>query len=151
MTASLEYFTVTNSLYQGVETNTTNDDDSAAPTVVPISGTVTFTPVDANGNVITQVVSAEIDSTILLDPIQGRFSVDTVGGTPDGVLRSINGTAGVELVDNQNLGLTALYYWVQYSNVVFDGIGERLIKSFYFAAPGNGSTVDLNTVTQLAL
>jgi hypothetical protein len=150
VTDTLQFFEVTNSLYEGVETNTTSTSGNA-PTVIPISGTVTFTPVDANAKVITQVVAPLLDTTILLDPIQGRFSVDTDGGTPDGVLRSLNGTAGVELVDNQFLGLTALYYWVQYSNVVFDNIGERLIQAFYFAAPGNGATIDLNTVTQLAL
>jgi hypothetical protein len=150
MTDTLQYFTVVNQLYEGVETNTTSTTGNA-PTVVPISGTVTFTPVNAQAGVITQVVAPLLDTTILIDPIQGRFSVDTAGGTPDGVLRSLNGTAGVELVDNQYLGLSALYYLVQYSNVVFDGIGERLIQSFYFAAPGNGATIDLNTVAQLAL
>ena len=150
MTATLQFFTVINNLYEGVETNTISPSGDA-PTVIPISGTVTFTPVDAKGNIIQQVVSAALDSTILLDPIQGRFSVNTEGGTPDGVLRALNGTAGVELVDNVNLGLENLYYFVQYSNVVFDGIGQRLIQSFYFAAPGNGAQIDLNTVTQLAL
>jgi hypothetical protein len=150
MTATLQFFTVVNNLYEGVETNTISPSGNA-PTVVPISGTVTFTPVDANAHVIQQVISTAIDSTILLDPIQGRFSVNTEGGTPDGVLRSLNGVAGVELVDNVNLGLTALYYQVSYSNVVFDGIGQRLIQSFYFAAPGNGAQIDLNTVAQLAL
>jgi hypothetical protein len=150
MTATLQYFTVINNLYEGVETNTISPSGNA-PTVIPVSGTVTFTPVDANAHPIQQVISAALDATILLDPIQGRFSVDTEGGTPDGVLRSLNGTAGVELVDNVNLGLTALYYFVQYSNVVFDGIGNRLIQSFYFAAPGNGAQIDLNTVAQLAL
>jgi hypothetical protein len=148
--ASIQYFTVTNDLYEGVETDTT-DTSGSQPTVVPISGTVSFTPVDANANIITQVVSSALHATILFGPIQGRFSVDTEGGTPDGVLRALNGTAGVDLVDNQYLGLTALYYQVSYSNVVFDGIGERLIKSFYFAAPGNGDSIDLNTVEQLAL
>lgn len=150
MTDILQFFEVTNSLYEGVETNTTSTSGNL-PTVVPISGTVTFTPVDAKGNAIAQVVAPLLDTTILLDPIQGRFSVDTDGGTPDGVLRSLNGTAGVELVDNQFLGLTALYYYAQYSNVVFDGLCERLIAPFYFAAPGNGATIDLNTVAQLAL
>jgi hypothetical protein len=150
MTATLQFFTVINSLYEGVETNTISPSGDA-PTVIPISGTVTFTPVNAKGQIIQQVVSAALDSTILLDPIQGRFSVNTEGGTPDGVLRALNGTAGVELVDNVNLGLENLYYFVQYSNVVFDGIGQRLIQSFYFAAPGNGAQIDLNTVTQLAL
>jgi hypothetical protein len=150
MTATLQFFTVINNLYEGVETNTISPSGNA-PTVIPISGTVTFTAVDANAHVIQQVVSTALDSTILFDPIQGRFSVNTVGGTPDGVLRSLNGTAGVELVDNVNLGLTALYYQVQYSNVVFDGIGQRLINSFFFAAPGNGAQIDLSTVAQLAL
>ena len=150
MTDTLQYFEVTNQLYEVVETNTTSEGTNL-PTVVPVSGTVSFTPVDASGNIITQVISSALDATIFLDPIEGRFSVDTSSGTPDGVLRALNGTAGVSLVDNVYLGLSALYYWVQYSNVLFDGIGERLVASFYFAAPGNGSTIDLNTVTRLAL
>jgi len=35
--------------------------------------------------------------------------------------------------------------------VNFDGVGERIIASLRFAAPGNGAAVDLNTVTRLPL
>lgn len=152
MTATLMYFTVTNAMYEVVETDQV-DPTGNQPTVIPISGTVTFTPCDANGNALTEIDSAVLDSTIMLDPIMGRFNVNLTGGSPDGVLRTLNGTAGVELVDNVNLGLAAggLTYRVDYTNVVFDGIGNRAIHSFWFVAPGNGAGVDLNTVGRLQL
>jgi len=193
MTALAE-FSVFDTLYEVVETNTT-DVGNNLPTVVPISGTVTFTPS------INEVDGGPLDSTIMLDPIQGRFSADinattyttlsgdtwatvvaqsgalgitqavletanptltspfTAGLTVvipaaiDGALRSLNGSLGVGLVDNVDLGLPegALTYRVDYSNVNFDGVGERIIASLRFAAPGNGAAVDLNTVTRLPL
>jgi hypothetical protein len=147
---TLQYFTVVNPLYEVVETDTT-DTVGNQPTVIPISGTVTFTPCDAKGKVITEVVSADLDATVMLDPIHGRFNVNLTTGEPDGVLRALNGTAGVKLVDNVNLGLPVggLTYRFDYTNVVFDGISERHIASGRFAAPEDGSTIDLNTVPRL--
>lgn len=74
----------------------------------------------------------------------------------DGVLRSLNGAFGVALVDNVNLGLAAdaLTYRVDYSNLVWDTEivqFSKHIKSFRFAAPGDGSTVDLTTVARLPI
>jgi hypothetical protein len=152
MTATLMYFTVTDTMYEVVETDQT-DLTGNQPTVMPISGTVTFTPCDAFGNALTEIDSAVLDSTIMLEPIMGRFNVNLTGGAPDGVLRTLNGTAGVELVDNLNLGLAVggLTYRVDYTNVVFDSVGNRAIHSFWFVAPGNGAGVDLNTVGRLQL
>lgn len=201
MTAGLQYFTVNQPLYEVVETNTTIVGDNT-PTVIPISGTLTFTPCDATGKALPEIVSSALDMTVMLDPIEGRFNVDMttstytavtgdtwasivakVGGlgltvatlqaantalgtgaitagtavaipaVDDGALRSLNNALGVALVDNQNLDLAAggLVYRGDYSNVNFDDIGERRIASVYFAAPGDGSTIDLNTVTRLAL
>lgn len=135
---SLSYFTVNDSSYEGVQTNTTTTGGSA-PTVGFISGTVTFTPS------VTEIDGQPLGATVLLDPIHGRFSSD------DGVLRSLNGTTGVGLVDNVGLGLAEgqLSYVVTYTNVNFDGLDERQIASFRFAAPGNGDAVDLNTVARL--
>lgn len=152
MTVTLQYFTVTNQMYEVVETDLI-DTTGNQPTVIPISGTVTFTPCNAIGVALTEVDSAALDATVMLEPITGRFSVNLTGGAPDGVLRTLNGTAGVQLVDNLNLGLAegGLTYRVDYTNVVFDGIGNRQIHSFWFLAPGNGATIDLNTVARLQL
>lgn len=80
-------------------------------------------------------------------------TVLTIPGGLDGALRSLNGAYGVELVDNQDLGLSGgmLTYRVDYLNVEYDGIDDRHINSLRFAAPGDGSAVDLNTVSRLPL
>lgn len=67
----------------------------------------------------------------------------------DGVLRSSSGVLGVQLIDNVNLGLPpgGLTYLVSYA--VVGGTVSQSMKSFRFVAPGNGSTVDVNTVTRL--
>jgi hypothetical protein len=150
MPPTLQTFLVTNTLYEVVETDQV-DTTGSQPTIMPISGTATFTPCDANGNVITEIDSMVLDTTIMLDPIQGRFNVDYTSGAPDGALRTLNGSYGVSLIDNVNLGLDpgGLTYRVDYSNVVFDGMGNRHINSLRFTAPGNGATIDLNTVQRL--
>jgi hypothetical protein len=78
----------------------------------------------------------------------------TIPSGDDGVLRSLDGALGVALVDNVNLGLMqdSLTYRVDYSNLVWDSNIEdfaKHISSFRFAAPGDGSTIDLTTVTRL--
>lgn len=140
----ISYFEVVQPLYQVVHTSD-EPDGGDLPEVEKFSGTVTFTPS------VSEVSSAELDSTVILQPIRGRFQL------PDGVLRTLNGSEGVSLVDNVALGLPApgekgtLTYRVDYSNVVFDGGSDRHMQSFRFAAPGDGSQVDLNTVTRLPL
>lgn len=144
MTDSLQYFEVVQPSYQVVETNADPDGEDF-PDVVKFSGTVTFTPS------VSEVHSVDLDSTIVLQPIRGRFQL------PDGMLRTLNGSEGVQLVDNQHLGLPvlgekgALTYRVDYSNVVFDGAPDRKLTSFRFAAPGNGTQVNLNSVVRLPL
>jgi hypothetical protein len=152
MTDTLQFFLVTQPLYEDVQTDEV-DATGSQPLVQPISGTVTFTPCDPSGNPLTQVISADLDATILLPPIQGRFSVNLADGTPDGALRAMNGSTGVELTDNQFLGLptNGLIYQVSYTNVVSDGQQEVFMPSFFFAAPGNGAGVDLNTVSHVEL
>ena len=193
MTVGLGYFLVIDNLLEVVETSQSTS-TGAYPQVIPISGTVTFT------SNYSEIDSAALDATVMLDPVIGRFSVtmnsgtytwqagDTwasaatnIGGqcvtaatlqaanpgvttpvtnqkinTPsgnDGALRSINGARGVELVDNVNLGLSQgkLVYRVDFSNVVFDDLSNRPMAAFKFAAPGDGSTIDLNTVDRLPL
>jgi hypothetical protein len=89
------------------------------------------------------------------EPITAGTTINIPSGQ-DGVLRSLNGSLGVALVDNVNLGLSedALTYRVDYSNLVWDTSVVQIfkhIKPFRFAAPGDGSTVDLTTVARLPL
>ena len=191
MPVGLQYFLVVDNLLEVVETSQSTS-TGAYPQVIPISGTVTFTPDHS------EIDSATLDATVMLDPVIGRFNVtmnagtyvwksgDTwasaatnIGGlcvtaaslqaansgvatpvtgqvinTPsgkDGALRSINGARGVELVDNVNLGISQLIYRVDFTNVVFDDQSNRPMSAFRFAAPSDGSTIDLNTVQRLPL
>jgi hypothetical protein len=89
------------------------------------------------------------------EPITAGTEIN-IPSADDGVLRSLNGTLGVALVDNVNLGLDAdaLTYRVDYSNLVWDSSVVQIskhIKPFRFAAPGDGGTVDLTTVARLPL
>jgi hypothetical protein len=69
------------------------------------------------------------------------------------LLKSLDGATGVSLVDNQDLGLQngQLTYRVDYSNLVWDQQSDQHLNSFRIAAPGDGSAVDLSTVTSLPL
>ena len=136
MTTSLTYFDVVQPLVEDVQTN---DSSGHSPEVHTISGLVTFTPS------VNEIQSSALDATVLLRPIQGRIV--------NGVLCSIDGTVGIELVANTvALGILPepLTYRVDYSKVVFDG-GERSMRSFRFEAPEAAGTVDLNTVTRLTV
>lgn len=139
MTAQLTEFTVVQ-LSEDVETNQSTTGGNL-PTIVRFSGTLTFTPSHP------EIESAPLDTTVIINPIVGRWDGS------DGVLKSINGTPGVGLIDNQYLGLAPgeLTYRVDYSNLVWDDESGRAMRSFRFAAPGDGSTVDLTTVTRLPL
>ena len=131
---ALAYFTVTQPLVHDVETS---DESGNLPEIHPISATVKFTPS------VSEVQSSEEDATILLRPILGRIE--------DGVLVAIDSTVGIQLVDDTSaLGTLAspLTYRVDYSLVVFDK-AERSMKSFRFAAPGDQSGINLNTVARL--
>jgi hypothetical protein len=105
-----------------------------APTVAPITGNVTFTPN------VTEADSALLDTTIFLPPIPAILNTSGILCTPDG-------TVHVQLIDSLylNLGDTPLLYYVQYSSLNSPGT----LNSFWFAAPGNGAAVDLNTVTRV--
>jgi hypothetical protein len=142
---TLQFFEVIQNLYEAIITNTTNPDGGNTPLAQTIEALVLFTPS------ISQIVDSELDMTIELDPIQGRVNAFTPEGAPDGALRSLDGTLGVELVDNQFLGLMPgqLIYTVSFTAVEFDNISGRTLPPFAFAAPGDASTIDLNTVTRL--
>ena len=73
------------------------------------------------------------------------ITINTPSGS-DGALRDLDGKLGVQLVDNQNLGLApnALTYRVDYSNVVYDSLSQRHLASKQIVAPGNGTAIDLN-------
>jgi hypothetical protein len=132
MTAALQYFTV-RATYETVAPGTAAS-SGIQPVVTPITGTVTFTPN------VQESDSAALDTTIALQPITALINAS-------GVLCASDGIADVELVDNVNLNLgdTRLLYLVEYS-----GISDALqLNSFWFAAPGDGSTVDLNTAQRL--
>lgn len=94
-----------------------------------VQGVVTFTPS------VSVVSLASPSETVYIDPIVGRFSLDGNG------LESFDGAAGVELVDNVGLGLSAgaLTYRVDYQLNQMPAT-----PSFMIVAPGDGSTVDLN-------
>jgi hypothetical protein len=124
MTATLSFFTVTQAAITEVETADTGT--SNAPTVKPAQGTVTFTPT---------VRSIETSSgAVTLGVIVGKFSSDGNG------LEARTGATGVELVDNTGLGLAtgALKYRVDYQ------IHGQYLAPFLIAAPGDGSSVDLD-------
>jgi hypothetical protein len=118
MTAALQYFTVV-ATYEAV----------ASPgSVTPITGTVTFTPN------INESDSPALDTTTALAPMTAQIT--------SGVLCALDGSTGVDLVDDVDLclGDTRLLYLVEYSD-----LSDSLqLNSFWFAAPGDGSTVDLD-------
>jgi LysM repeat protein len=80
------------------------------------------------------------------------ITINTPSGA-DGVLRDLDGTLGVQLVDNANLGLASgvLTYQVDYSNAVWDSLSDRHISSKLITAPGDGSTIDLNNPADFTL
>ena len=135
----LTYFQVTQ-VFTTIQTNQTPG-TLTTPVVEPSSGTAIFTCSHP------EIESAPLDRTVSIDPIMGRWS------SVDGVLSELDGVPGVGLTDNQFLGLDpgVLTYRVDYSNLVWDNNSDQNLDSFRFAAPGDGSTVDLTTVTRLPL
>lgn len=132
---TVESFTVTLDL-----TAITADfsDSGTAPDRQPISCTVTFTPLLKPGQTIWVPGMG-----IMLAPVKARCD-------PDGVLRTIAGGTGVELVANTPLlELDQLIYQVDFSNVVYNK-ADQFIESFCFIAPANsGVVVDLSRVDKL--
>ena len=125
---ALTYFQVTQPLVHDVETS---DEEGNQPEIHPVSGLVTFTPS------VSEV--QDTDATVMLRPIVGRLV--------EGVLVAIDATVGIQLVDGTGV-LAGLSYRVDYTKVVFDK-GERSIRSFRFASPGNGAAINLNTCARL--
>jgi hypothetical protein len=122
----LSYFTVTQPSVVAVDTNAAA---GQAPQQSWVKGTVTFTPSQ-------RIISSEsLDATVYLDVVVGYFTSDGHG------LEMQNGTAGVQLIDNAGLGLAAgaLTYRVNYQ---LDQ--SQNTPPFDIAAPGDGSSIDLN-------
>lgn len=131
----IEYFTVVADLVAIV---TDYVDLGADPDQQPISASVVFTPRLGVGQILWIPGQG-----VALAPIRARFD-------PDGVLRTIQGGTGVELVANTPvLGLPTLIYDVVFTNVIYDHNDQR-IAPFAFTAPTTGGGVlDLSTVTKL--
>lgn len=132
----VEYFTVVSDLVAIV---TDYVDLGSDPDQQPISASVVFIPRLSVGQILWIPGQG-----VALAPIRARFD-------PDGVLRTIQGGTGVELVANTPiLGLDELIYDVVFTNVIYDRNDQR-IAPFAFTAPTVGSgVVDLSTVTKLA-
>jgi hypothetical protein len=133
---TLESFTVTLDL-----TAITVDytDVGTAPDRQPISCTVTFTPRLKPGQTIWVPGMG-----IMLASVKARCD-------PDGVLRTIAGGTGVELIANTPLlELDQLIYDVTFENVVY-AKADQQIAPFAFEAPTTpGTFVDLSRVDKLA-
>lgn len=116
----------------------------------------TWTTIAAKvGGVSRTAAAIQAANPTVTTPIPAGTVINIPSGL-DGVLRSLDGALGVALVDNVNLGLSQdeLTYRVDYSNLVWDTDivdVSKQIKPFRFAAPGDGSTIDLTTVARLAL
>lgn len=131
----IEYFTVVADLIAIV---TDYVDAGSDPDQQPISATVVFTPRLTRGTMIWIPGQG-----VALAPIRARFD-------SDGVLRTIQGGTGVELVANTPvLGLDELLYDVVFTNVIYDR-NDQYISPFAFTAPATGGGVlDLSNVTKL--
>lgn len=132
----VEYFTVVANLTAFI---TDYVDPGYAPDQQPISATVKFIPRLPTGQIIWIPGQG-----VVLSTITARFD-------PDGILRTIIGDVGVQLVANTPiLGLTQPLIWdVSFSNVIY-ARGDRYLQPFGFAAPTTGGgIVDLSLVTKL--
>jgi hypothetical protein len=131
----LEFFTVTGNLNAIV---TDYVDADADPDQHPISASVVFTPRIPVGTIIWIPGQG-----VALAPIRARFD-------SDGILRTIQGGTGVELVANTPvLDLDQLIYDVVFTNVTYDK-AEQKVNPFAFSAPGiGGQVVDLSSVEKL--
>ena len=132
MTISLTQFTVTGN-YQSVAGEQIWD-TAGTPTVSPISGTVTFTPLFASGE------AAKLSNALLvMQPVQAVIR--------DGQLQR-NGQAGVKLIANTaNLNLASLYYRVTFFNLYAPDGASITLNSFDFSAPTGSSTIELTDLT----
>lgn len=134
----VSYFPVVGQIKAAVTDSST--DVGGEPDVRPISCTVIFKPS------VPQVYVAA-DSTVLrLEPIRTRTNTTT------GDLETID-ESQVELVDNAGLGLQPgeLTYLVTFEDVVVPSAkgASVALQQFRFAAPGDGSEVDLGSVVRI--
>lgn len=113
-------------------------DTDVLPDRQPISCTITFIPRLRTGQIVWVPGMG-----LALAPIKARCDTD-------GVLRTIVGGTGVQLIANTPiLGLDQLIYDVYFSNVVFNR-SLQTIESFAFEAPTTGgAVVDLSRVAKL--
>lgn len=114
-------------------------DADVLPDRQPISCTVTFTPRLRTGQVVWVPGMG-----LVLAPIKARCDTD-------GVLRTIVGGTGVQLIANTPiLGLDQLIYDVTFTNVVYNRRSRQSIESFAFEAPTSaGSVIDLSRMEKL--
>ena len=108
-------------------------DGNVEPDVVPVSGTVRFTPS------VNAAISSSEGAIVLPTPIDAYLD--------DQGYLSLNGVRGVSLVatDSPDLNPTGFTYTVSFIDLKFDKFALAY-KSFSMALPA-GSTVDLATVT----
>lgn len=113
-------------------------DQDVLPDRQPISCTVTFIPRLRAGQIVWVPGMG-----LALAPIKARCDTD-------GVLRTIAGGTGVQLIANTPiLGLDQLIYDVYFSNVKYNR-GAQEIEAFAFEAPTtSGAIVDLTRVDKL--
>lgn len=139
--AALTFFTVT---AYGFAMRVDYTDVGTDPDLQPISATVEFKPRLSKRHLL-QAPSYTTPALIALAPVKARLD-------EDGVLKTIQGDAGVKLVANTNvLGLGGpLIYDVLFSNVVYNKSNQG-IDPFGFYAPTTAVTVDLSTVEKLAI
>jgi hypothetical protein len=110
------------------------------------TGDTTFAQIAAIiGGASVTAASLQAANSSVTSPIAAH-TVITIPAGNDGALRTLNGSLGVELVDNVGLGLTQgeLTYRVDYSNAVFNDIANQPISPVRIAAPGNGAIIDLS-------
>lgn len=127
----MQFGTVTGRLLATIA-DRVNDPDTD-PDVVPVTGTVRFTPS------VASVISSTEDAIIMPTPIEA--DIDS-----DGYI-SLNGVRGVTLVatDSSDLNPSGFTYTVSFVNLKFDKFALTY-KPFSISLPA-GTTVDLATVT----
>lgn len=145
------YFTVEADFKAFIEDASTDSDYD--PQVVPISATVTFTPLINAGDVVlatgasprpTGFIPAPI--TAIIDPVDGRLKMRT--GTDVGAtgftfapVRLLGSSPLLELAG-------ALEYSVRFSEVVFSNGRRGSIAGFNFEAPNSDTVLNLITVAR---
>lgn len=144
------YFTVTGDFKAFIEDAATDSDYD--PQIVPVSATVTFTPLVSSGDVVlaTQASPRPVGFipapvTAIIDPADGRLKLRALpddgaeGGPAFAPVRLLGSSDFLEL-DNP------LSYQVSFSDVIFAGNRRGAITGFTFEAPNTDTELNLITV-----